>query len=340
MRYPPSPRKALKVLRTKDLGPDFDPDSESGLCLGWGLSGERVCQVGRSFLGWFLICFVLVGCAPPRSSRIVIGAKNFTEQVVLGELLAQEIEAATGERVDRRFYLAGSYICNQALVSGRIDGYVEYTGTALTAILKQPLPPVGERDEATVWRRVRDLYASQYGVRVGRGLGFEDTFAMVVRGEDARRLGLRTISDAAKVAPEWRLGVGYEFEERPDGLRGLEAAYGLRFREAPRVMDLGLLYRALAAGQVDMVAGNSTDGPIRAMGAVVLVDDRHYFPPYEAVPLVREDSIRRHPGIAVAMERLAGKVSAEDVREMNYAVDSEHKDVAEVVREFRRKKGL
>ncbi len=270
----------------------------------------------------------------------MIGAKNFTEQVVLGELLAQEIEATTGERVDRRFYLAGSYICHQALVSGRIDGYVEYTGTALTAILKQPLPPVGERDEATVWRRVRDLYASRYGVRVGRGLGFEDTFAMVVRGDDAQRLGLRTISDAVRVAPGWRLGVGYEFEERPDGLRGLEAAYGLRFKETPRVMDLGLLYRALESGQVDMVAGNSTDAPIRTLGLVVLEDDRHYFPPYEAAPLVREDSIRRHPGIAAAMERLAGKVSAEDVREMNYAVDAEHRDVGDVVRAFRRSRGL
>ena len=287
-----------------------------------------------------VVCGALTACAPPRAHRIVIGAKNFTEQVVLGELVAQEIEAVTGERVDRRFYLAGSYICQQALVSGRIDGYVEYTGTALTAILKQPLPPVGERDAATVLARVRSLYESRYGVRVGPGLGFEDTFAMVVRGDDARRLGLRTISDAVKVAPTWRLGVGYEFESRPDGLRGLEAAYGLRFREAPRVMDLGLLYRALANGQVDMVAGNSTDGPIRAMGFVMLEDDRHYFPPYEAVPLVREDSLKRHPGIEVAMERLAGKVSDEDVREMNYAVDSEHRDVGVVVREFRRKKGL
>jgi len=276
----------------------------------------------------------------------VIGAKNFTEQVVLGELLAQEIEAVSQEggkhmeRVERRFYLAGSYICQQALVSGRIDGYVEYTGTALTAILKQPLPPVGERDAATVLRRVRDLYASKYGVTVGPPLGFEDTFAMVVRGDDARRLGLRTISDAVRVAPEWRLGVGYEFEERPDGLRGLQAAYGLKFREAPRTMDLGLLYRALAAGQVDMVAGNSTDGPIRALGFVVLQDDKHYFPPYEAVPLVREDSLRRHPEIRVAMERLAGKVSAEEVQTMNDAVDGQHRDVGEVVREFRRSKGL
>jgi len=290
------------------------------------------------------LCVVLVACAPPRSSRITIGAKNFTEQVVLGELLSQEIEAVTGEKVDRRFYLAGSYLCQQALVSGRIDGYVEYTGTALTAILKQPLPPVGQRDEATVFRRVSELYASRYRVRMEPGLGFENTFAMVVRGDDARRLGLKTISDAVKTAPDpeqgWRLGVGYEFESRPDGLRGLEATYGLKFAGSPRTMDLGLLYRALGSGQVDMVAGNSTDGPIRALGFVVLEDDKHYFPPYEAVPLVRFDSLKRHPGIQVAMDRLAGKVSADEVRGMNYAVDSEHRDVGDVVREFRKGKGL
>jgi len=274
---------------------------------------------------------------------------------VLGELLAQEIEAVTGERVDRRFYLAGSYICQQALASGRIDGYVEYTGTALTAILKQPLPPQGKRDAATVLGTVRSLYESRYGVRVGAPLGFEDTFAMVVRGDDARRLGLKTISDVAEMLeptsqrrdvghpdlrPSWRLGVGYEFEERPDGLKGLEAAYGLKFTGPPRVMDLGLLYRALVEKQVDMVAGNSTDGPIRALGFVVLEDDRHYFPPYEAVPLMREDSLKRHPGIQIAEERLAGKVSADEIRAMNDAVDGQHRDVGDVVREFRKGKGL
>ncbi|MBB5338895.1 glycine betaine ABC transporter substrate-binding protein [Tunturiibacter gelidoferens] len=285
----------------------------------------------------------LVACAPPRSSLITIGAKNFTEQVVLGEMLSQEIEAVTGEQVDRRFYLAGSYLCQQALVSGRIDGYVEYTGTALTAILKQPLPPVGQRDEATVFREVSSLYASKYRVKVGPGLGFEDTFAMVVRGDDAKRLGVKTISDAVRTTPDpngWRLGVGYEFQSRPDGLRGLEATYGLKFAGDPRTMDLGLLYRALSSNQVDMVAGNSTDGPIRALGFVVLEDDKHYFPPYEAVPLIRQDSLQRHPGIRVAMDRLAGEVSADEVRGMNYAVDSEHRDVAEVVREFRKSKGL
>jgi osmoprotectant transport system substrate-binding protein len=229
------------------------------------------------------------------------------------------------------------------MVSGRIDGYVEYTGTALTAILKQPLPPIGQRTEATVFREVSALYNSKYKIKVGRGLGFEDTFAMVVRGDDAKRLGVTTISDAVKTAPTpegWRLGVGYEFQSRPDGLRGLEATYGLKFAGEPRTMDLGLLYRALSSNQVDMVAGNSTDGPIRALGFVILEDDKHYFPPYEAVPLAREDSLRRHPGIQVAMDRLAGKVSADEMRAMNYAVDSEHRDVADVVREFRQSKGL
>jgi osmoprotectant transport system substrate-binding protein len=236
--------------------------------------------------------------------------------------------------------LAGSYLCQQALVSGRIDGYVEYTGTALTAILKQPLPPVGQREQAQVFATVKRLYEQRYRVRVEPGLGFQNTFAMVVRGEDAQRLHLKTISDAVPHAPQMRLGVGYEFEERPDGLHGLEETYGLRFDGEPRTMDLGLLYRALTSNQVDMVAGNSTDGPIRALHLAMLEDDKHYFPPYEAVPLVREDSLKRHPQIQVAMDRLAGKVTADEIRAMNDAVDGQHRDVAEVVREFRRSKGL
>lgn len=266
----------------------------------------------------------------------MIGAKNFTEQVVLGELLAQEIEAAGGGKVERRFWLAGSYLCQQALVSNRIDGYVEYTGTALTAILKQPL----ERDSAKVDATIARLYEQLYQVRAGPGLGFEDTFAMVVRGDDARRLGLKTISAVAKLAPQWRLGVGYEFAERPDGLAGLNAAYGLHFVGEPRTMELGLLYRSLAAHQVDIVAGNSTDGAIKALDFVALEDDRHYFPPYEAVPLVREDSLKRWPQIGIAMQRLAGKVNADEMRAMNLAVESQHRDAGDVVREFRTRKGL
>jgi len=292
------------------------------------------------------LCLSLTACAPPRSSRITIGAKNFTEQVVLGELVAQEIEAVyvaegrPNQKVARRFYLAGSYICQQALTSGRIDAYVEYSGTALTAILKQPLPPPGQRDPASVLATVRSLYATKYHVVVAPPLGFEDTFAMVMRADDARRLNLHTISDAARIASQLRLGVGYEFESRPDGLPGLSSAYGLKFASSPRTMDLGLLYRALANHQVDIVAGNSTDGPIRALGFVVLADDLHYFPPYEAVPLVREDSLAKHPEIQIAMDKLAGKVTAEEVQAMNDAVDAKHEDVTEVVRQFRVQKGL
>ncbi len=297
----------------------------------------------------------LTACAPPRSGRIVVGAKNFTEQVVLGELLAQEIEAASAEaghphRVERRFYLAGSYLCHQALVSGRIDAYVEYTGTALTAILKEPLPPPAERTAATVFARVARLYQTRYRIRVEPSLGFENTFAMVVRSGDARRMQLTALSQAARMisSPEspsnlphpWRLGVGYEFESRPDGLPGLSAAYSLRFAAPPRTMDLGLLYRSLAADQVDIVAGNSTDGPIRALNLTILQDDLHYFPPYEAVPLVRSDALAAHPEIQAAVDRLAGKLSASEVQGMNDAVDVQHRDTAEVVREFRARKSL
>jgi len=282
------------------------------------------------------LCLALVSCSPPRPDHPIIGAKNFTEQVVLGELLAQEIEAQSHLKVERRFYLAGSYICHQALIAGRIDAYVEYTGTALTAILKQPL----QRDPQSVLATVRRLYASQYNVTVGPPLGFENTFAMVIRGDDAHRLHLSTLSEAARYTPQWRLGVGYEFEQRPDGLPGLSAAYGLHFAEPPRTMDLGLLYRALNAHQVDMIAANSTDGPIRAYGLTVLDDDRHYFPPYQAVPLVRDEALTRWPQIQTALDALAGRITADDMRSMNEAVDAEHRDPADVVRAFRRAKHL
>jgi osmoprotectant transport system substrate-binding protein len=290
----------------------------------------------RSFMAGAAATIAMTACEPPHPDHPIIGAKNFTEQVVLGELLAQEIEAKSNLKVERRFYLAGSYICQQALAAGRIDGYVEYTGTALTAILKQPL----DRNPQSVFDTVRRLYASRYSVTVAAPLGFENTFAMVVRGDDARRMHLTTLTQAAQYTPEWRLGVGYEFEQRPDGLPGLSKAYGLQFKGAPRTMDLGLLYRALNGHQVDMIAGNSTDGPIQAFGLTVLEDDKHYFPPYEAVPLVRDDALRRWPQIQTALDALAGRITADDMRAMNEAIDGQHRDPAEVVREFRIRKGL
>jgi osmoprotectant transport system substrate-binding protein len=283
-----------------------------------------------------LALMALAGCRAGRARRIVIGSKNFTEQIVLAELLAQQIEARTGLKVERRFNLGGTLICQQALRAGEIDLYVEYTGTALTAVLGEP----PSRDPAAVYARVKKAYAERFGLELTEPLGFNNTFAMVIRGEDARQAKLRAISDIAPYASRWRAGFGYEFMERPDGFKGWVEAYQLRFRETPRIMDLGLIYRALREKQVDIVAGNSTDGLIAALDLVALEDDRRYFPPYEAVPIVRRDTLERHPELRAALRALGGQLSEAEMRRLNYAVDGEHRDVPLVVREFRRAKGL
>ncbi len=277
-----------------------------------------------------------LGCGPSRANRIVIGSKNFTEQLVLGELFAQQIENKTHLPVERRFYLAGTFICQQAMLGGRIDIYPEYTGTALTAVLKQQ--PSGDRDR--VYQAVKKEYASRFNFEVGPPLGFNNTFAIEIRGDDARRLGLKTISQAAVYTPQWRAGFGYEFMERPDGYKGLASSYGLRFAEVPRIMDLGLLARALQSKQVDLVAGNMTDGLIPVLDLAVLEDDKHYFPPYEAVPIIRRQMLEHHPEVENAINRLAGKISDDEMRRLNYAVDGQHRDATEVVREFLKAKGL
>lgn len=268
------------------------------------------------------------GCAPGHKS-IVIGTKNFTEQRVLGEILAQYLQARSLP-VERRFYLAGSYICHQALLAGRIDLYVEYTGTALEAILKHSPMSGHER----VYRLVRDEYARRFDLVVFPPLGFDNSFAMVIRGDDARRLHLRTISDAAKYAPAWRVGVGYEFLERKDGYAGLVQAYRLGFIKPPQVMDLGLLYRALENKQVDMIAASQTDGLIPALDLAVLEDDLHYFPPYDAVPIVRRQALVRFPQLGPALNQLTGKLNSAEMRDLNYAIDGKHEDVGHLVSSF------
>ena len=283
-----------------------------------------------------LAVLLLPACAGSRADRVVIGSKNFTESFLLGELMAQQIEAHTHLRVERRFYLAGTYICQQAILAGRIDIYPEYTGTALTAVLKQN----AAGDAEQIYGKVKSEYERRFGLTLGRPFGFNDTFAMEIRGEDARRLNIKTLSQAAAFAPQWRAGFGYEFMERPDGYRGLAAVYGLRFAEPPRVMDLGLLARALKGHQIDLAAGNTTDGLIPALDFFVLDDDKHYFPPYYAVPVIREESLRVHPEVAQALAELGGKISDEEMQRLNYAVEGEHRDAGEVVREFLRKKGL
>jgi osmoprotectant transport system substrate-binding protein len=280
--------------------------------------------------------FLLPSCAPSHADRIVIGSKNFTESLMLGELLAQMVEARTHLRVERRFYLAGTYICQQALLAGRIDIYPEYTGTALTAILKQRVAG----DRAQVYEQVKRQYESHFALTLGPPFGFNDTFAMEIRGEDARRLKITTLSQAGAFTPQWRAGFGYEFMERPDGYAGLAAAYSLHFATAPRVMDLGLLAPALKNHQIDLAAGNATDGLIPALDLFVLEDDRHYFPPYEAVAVVRQQSLREHPEVTQAIADLGGKISDQEMQKLNYALDGQHREAKDVAQEFLRSKRL
>jgi osmoprotectant transport system substrate-binding protein len=277
----------------------------------------------------------LSGCRPTQP-HITIGSKFFTEQVILAELLAQHIEARTGIHVERKTNLGGTLLCQKALESGQLDLYVEYTGTALTAVLNES--PSG--DSTAIYQRVKQGYADRFNLEVTEPLGFENTFAMVVRSADAQQFHLRTISDIVPLAPHWRAGVGYEFLERPDGYQGFSQRYNLRFATQPSVMDLGLIYRALLDKKVDIVAGNSTDGLIDALHLVALTDDRHYFPPYDAVPIVRRDTLAKFPQLRPALADLANKISAEDMRHLNAEVDANQRDAVTVVRAFRATKSL
>ncbi len=272
----------------------------------------------------------LLGCNSLGGDRIVVGSKNFTEQTILAELVAQQIERRTDLEVERRFFLGGTFVCHAAITAGEIDIYVEYTGTALAAILERP--PM--QSAADVYRHVAQEYADRFGLTWGAPLGFDNTFAILIRGADARELGIRTISQVASHTPGWRAGFGYEFMEREDGFAGLAETYGLVFAETPKTMDLGLTYRALAGGEVDLIAGNSTDGLIAALDLTQLEDDRTYFPPYEAAPVMRDETIARHPEVAGALAELAGKISDDDMRRLNYLVDVDHRDVAIVVRDW------
>jgi osmoprotectant transport system permease protein len=261
--------------------------------------------------------------------RIIVGSKNFTEQLVLGELIAQTIERETDLEVERKLNLGGTLICERALASGAIDVYVEYSGTALTALFKQPVA----FDRKQVLETVRQRYAAT-GRTMLSPLGFNNTFAILVRRETAESKGVKTISDAARFAPEWRAGFGYEFLEREDGYKGLAKTYGLTVREPPRVMELNLSYRALASNQVDLIAGDATAGAIAALDLVMLADDRQYFPPYDAVPVVRSATVLAHPQVRAAIETLAGRIDEETMRRMNEAVDIKRQDPAAVVRDF------
>jgi len=278
-----------------------------------------------------LIVVVLMSfLAQQTPATIVIGSKNFTEQIILGELLAQQIESHTKIKVDRRLNLGGTFICHEAVKAGQIAGYVEYTGTALTAVLKRP----PETDPTKVYQKVKQQYDRDFQLEVMTPLGFNNTYAIAIRKEDAQKYNIKTISEVAKYTPKWQAGFGYEFLERADGYPGLAKTYNLKFAKPPQQMELGLMYQALAEKKVDLIAGNSTESMIPAFNLVALEDDKNYFPPYQAVPVFNQATLKKYPDLGAAINQLAGLISNEKMQEMNYQVDQKHRPVEEVVKEL------
>ncbi len=285
--------------------------------------------------GVLAVALALSGCSGGKRP-IRVGSKNFTEQVLLGEIIAQHIEHHLHQQVERDLNLGGTLLAHEALLNRQIDLYPEYTGTALSSVLKDPI----DTDPASVLQHVRSEYARRFHVDWLDPLGIDDTFAMVIEGEIARRGSLATLSDAARAIAPWTLGVGYEFEQRADGLAALNKAYGIKWAGQPKTMDLGLLYKALEQGQVTMIAANSTDGMLSKLDVKMLADDKRAFPPYQVCIVARQDALNDVPGLREALAELSGKLDNQRMRRLNYEVDGEHKPVAQVAAEFLSQAGL
>jgi osmoprotectant transport system substrate-binding protein len=286
-------------------------------------------------VGGLILLLALCGCAGGKHA-IRVGSKNFTEQVVLGEIIAQHLEHRLHQPVERRLNLGGTLLAHESLRGREIDLYPEYTGTALAAILKDG---TSENDPSQVLARVRSAYIKSFQVEWLDPLGIDNGFAMVISGPEARSKHLETLTDAAK-QPGWALGVGYEFEQRADGLAALNAAYHLQWKGSPKSMDLGLLYKALEQGQVTMIAANATDGLLSKMDLKVLQDDKHAFPPYQVCIAVRQDTMSEVPGLREALLELSGKFTNARMQQLNYQVDVAHRPVAEVAAGFLTQAGL
>jgi osmoprotectant transport system substrate-binding protein len=282
----------------------------------------------RTTILYLLIPALLTGCGP--RNHIVVGSKNFTEQLILGEIIAQHIEARLHQPVERKLDLGGTLLAHQALLAGDIDMYPEYTGTAFTNVLKRS----GVTDPAVVLEQVRAEYSSGFHLDWMDPLGFENSFAMTIRGEDARARHLQTLSDAAADPMGFTLGAGYEFLTRPDAYGALNRAYSIKWTAAPKSMDLGLLYQALEQKQVSMAAANTTDGLLNKLDVTVLQDDKHVFPPYQACIVVRQETLAAYPTLRAILTELSGKISDKEMRNMNYAVDAQHRPARDVAKDF------
>jgi osmoprotectant transport system permease protein len=274
---------------------------------------------------------VVAGGPPP---TVVVGAKNFTEGAILAELMAQVIERHAGAHVERRFNLAGTQVAFEALRTGAIDLYAEYTGTGLRDILGDASPV---ESAAQALARVSDAFARRYNLLWLAPFGFNNTYVLMMRYDRAQTLGITAIDDLA--AHPLRYGMSHEFLDRRDGMPGLRRVYDLDIASLVG-MEHDLAYRALAEGAIDVSDGYSTDAKIVTQHLTVLVDDKHFFPPYEAAPLLRRDLVTRLPGVVDALSLLAGRIDDETMRRLNHGVEGENRSPADVAGAFLQRLGL
>ncbi|WP_147535355.1 glycine betaine ABC transporter substrate-binding protein [Bacillus marasmi] len=307
-------------------------------------TGQATRKIGsktrKTAIGFAIILIFAVGAfsifsKAQADEKIVIGSKNFTEQLILGNMVADLIESKTDIEVERKLNLGGSQVAFSALNNGNIDLYVEYTGTGLVNILNEEL--VSDPDE--VYSIVKSKFKEKYGIDLLQPLGFNNTYALAVRQDTAQQYGLETISDLANVSSSLIMGPTIEFPNREDGLIGLAKTYGLNFSEV-KAVDGGLRYTALDNHKSDVIDAFSTDGLLEAFNLKVLEDDKGFFPPYYAVPIVNEETLTAHPELKSVINSLAGKLNDEKMRELNYKVDSLKEAPAKVAKEFLEKEGL
>jgi glycine betaine/choline ABC-type transport system substrate-binding protein len=272
----------------------------------------------------------VAGCSRgPSAPTVTVGSKEFTEQLILAEIMAQMLEAHTDLRIVRKTNLGGTMICHRALTQGDLDLYAEYTGTALTAILKEPV--ITDPDRA--YRVVSEAYRKKFACTWLGPFGFNNTYTLTVRSAFAKEKGLKRVSDLAPLAADLAAGFTAEFAVREDGYLGVKKAYGFGFGST-RDMDPGLLYKAVAQKDVDVICAFATDGRIAAYDLAVLEDDKRFFPPYYAAPVIRTELVEKHPEIGKTLKRLGGVIDDATMQSLNYEVDKKKRDPADVARDF------
>jgi osmoprotectant transport system substrate-binding protein len=277
---------------------------------------------------------VLSGCGS--ADTITVGSKDFSENIVLGEIFAQLIEAKTELKVNRKLNMGGTFVNFEAIKNGQIDLYPEYTGTGLTAQLEMDV--ITDPDEA--YRVVAEEFDSQFGIKWLEPLGFNNTYAVAVTDEVYQEYGVETVSDLVDAAPNLVFGAEHEFFDRQDGFEGLVDVYGLTFKGDPQKMNVSLKYQAMGNGDIDVTDAFSTDGQILQYKLKILEDDQNFFPPYYAAPIIRNETLEKHPELEEVLNALSGLIDDDAMTQLNYQIDVENKDVAAVAKDFLEGKGL